>query len=92
MPTEPAGCDPGRIDEQSGGLATDWCPRETLYSESYVPGSEPTEFCPLHGPGLLGVPYRPPTSDTLSDELLGRDPAPAPADTERVRVNPRFRF
>ena len=79
------------VDELSGGLVTDWCPLDTRVSESFIPGTEPTEFCDLHGPGLLGVPYRPPTADTLSDELLGA-PGPAPADTERVRVNPRFRF
>lgn len=87
----PRGLTSRTVDEQSGGLATDWCPRETLYTEIYVPGSEPTDYCPLHGPGLLGVPYRPYAADTLSDEVIG-DPGPAPADTERVRVNPRFRF
>jgi penicillin-binding protein 1A len=80
------------IDEQSGRVATDWCPRETLYQESYVPGTEPTEFCDLHGPGIYGLPPLPQRVDTLSDELLGDQQAPPPPDTARVRVNPRFRF
>ena len=91
----PAGLTSRLVDEQSGRLATDWCPRDALYAEVYIPGTEPTEFCDLHGPGLLGVPYTPPSVDTLSDELIGdpnAPPPPPPPDTARVRVNPRFRF
>ena len=37
------------IDMQSGGLATDKCPPESVRIEYFVPGTEPTEYCPLHG-------------------------------------------
>ena len=82
------------VDRQSGRLATDWCPLESLYTENYIAGTEPAEFCDLHGPGVFGAPLRPTPRDTLSDEqpMPGDSVAPPPTDTARVRVNPRFRF
>lgn len=38
------------VDETSGLLATQWCPLDVVYREIYLPGSEPTETCDLHGP------------------------------------------
>ena len=46
------------IDAESGKLATEWCPLESLTEEVYLPGTEPTESCDLHAPGLFGVPLR----------------------------------
>lgn len=38
------------VDETSGLLATQWCPAGEVYREIYLPGTEPTETCDLHGP------------------------------------------
>ncbi len=37
-----------RIDNTTGYRATDFCPREAVYFEWFIPGTEPTEFCPYH--------------------------------------------
>lgn len=37
------------IDVASGGMATDKCPPEQVRIEYFMPGTEPTEYCPLHG-------------------------------------------
>ena len=37
------------IDRESGLLATDDCPYEQVRIEYFLPGTEPTEYCPLHG-------------------------------------------
>ncbi len=47
------------IDDESGQLATQWCPSDHVREEIYIPGTEPTTACDLHGPGILGVPLRP---------------------------------
>ncbi len=38
------------VDRTTGLLANAWCPAELIYSESYVPGTEPRELCDVHGP------------------------------------------
>lgn len=38
------------VDKTTGLLANEWCPTELIYSESYVPGTEPRESCDVHGP------------------------------------------
>lgn len=43
------------IDVESGGLATDKCPPENVRIEYFLPGTEPTEYCPLHGGGPNAV-------------------------------------
>jgi penicillin-binding protein 1B len=43
----PAGIVPETVDPQSGQLATNLCPRTT--EEYFVAGSEPTQYCELHG-------------------------------------------
>jgi penicillin-binding protein 1A len=48
------------VDETSGLLATQWCPAELIYREVYLEGTEPTEYCDIHGP--FGVRLR----DTVS--------------------------
>ncbi len=39
-----------RIDNSTGYRATDFCPRESVYFEWFIPGTEPSEFCPIHNP------------------------------------------
>ncbi|MGQ0813102.1 MAG: penicillin-binding protein 1A [Gemmatimonadota bacterium] len=43
------------IDDQSGGLATEKCPPENVRIEYFLPGTEPTEYCPLHGGGPSAI-------------------------------------
>jgi penicillin-binding protein 1A len=58
-----------QVDDETGQLATAWCPPDHVYTEIYLPGTEPTQACELHGPhGILGTP------------LLGKPVLPA-ADT-----------
>ncbi|HXZ12581.1 MAG TPA: PBP1A family penicillin-binding protein [Candidatus Sulfotelmatobacter sp.] len=47
----PAGVIEMQIDPQTGGLATSSCPQSEL--EYFVAGTEPTQFCELHGGGHL---------------------------------------
>ncbi|HWA40824.1 MAG TPA: penicillin-binding transpeptidase domain-containing protein, partial [Gemmatimonadales bacterium] len=50
------------IDKSTGELAWPYCPRELHFVESYLPGTEPKEYChvhalnPLGGGGLTGQP------------------------------------
>lgn len=37
-----------RIDRETGGLATSSCPPEHVVEEWFIPGTEPTRYCPLH--------------------------------------------
>ena len=46
----PEGLHLARIDNTTGYLATDFCPRQTVYFEWFIPGTAPTEFCPYHNP------------------------------------------
>ncbi|HTL04300.1 MAG TPA: PBP1A family penicillin-binding protein [Gemmatimonadales bacterium] len=38
------------IDEGTGYLSTPFCPPDQVRHEYYIPGTEPTERCPLHSP------------------------------------------
>ncbi len=44
-----------RIDHDTGYLATGWCPRESTSHEWFIPGTEPTEYCPVHNPFAGGI-------------------------------------
>ena len=46
------------VDVQSGKLASPACPGTQVRTELFASGTEPTEVCDLHGPGLLGQPIR----------------------------------
>jgi penicillin-binding protein 1A len=42
------------VDRQTGKKFTPFCPKDSLVVESFLPGTEPREFCPIHnfwGPG-----------------------------------------
>jgi penicillin-binding protein 1A len=44
------------IDKTTGYKATPFCPKEVHYIESFIPGTEPAEFCPIHSPfGAVGT-------------------------------------
>lgn len=38
------------IDRTTGFRATPFCPREYVETRSFLPGTEPKEFCPIHTP------------------------------------------
>ena len=68
-----------QVDGESGKLATDWCPPARVYDEIFIPGTEPTEPCDLHGPGAHGG-------------LIGRSVGDSLPDSLDVGVDPEFRF
>ncbi len=54
------------IDKTTGYKATPFCPKDVHYIESFIPGTEPTAFCPIHSPfGSVGG-------------VMGGSPAPPP--------------
>jgi penicillin-binding protein 1A len=43
------------IDKTTGYKATPFCPKDVHYIESFIPGTEPNAFCPIHSPfGSVG--------------------------------------
>lgn len=49
------------IDNTTGYRFTDFCPPQTRDFEWFLPGTEPTEFCPIHSPFRAGISLRPGT-------------------------------
>ena len=67
----PAGLTALDIDKTTGYKATPFCPKDVHYIESFIPGTEPTGFCPIHSPfgnvgGVMGgsgpAPGQPPST------------------------------
>jgi 1A family penicillin-binding protein len=50
----PAGVEQHAIDTQTGKLANGPCPSGQVVREWFLPGTAPTEECPLHRGGLVG--------------------------------------
>jgi penicillin-binding protein 1A len=46
----PEGLELAQVDGTTGYRATDFCPRQSVYFEWYIPGTAPTRFCPYHNP------------------------------------------
>ena len=72
----PAGLTALDIDKTTGYKATPFCPKDVHYIESFIPGTEPTGFCPIHSPfgsvgGVMGGTGPTPTT--------GQPPSTAPA-------------
>jgi len=69
----PTGLIERTVDRTTGKLATAWCPAEAVYTEVYVPETEPRETCDVHGPwgtrewadslGVVSDSLAPPVSD-----------------------------
>jgi 1A family penicillin-binding protein len=64
------------IDPETGYLATPECPEKR--EEFYIPGTEPTDYCPEHGGGLAKPSASPPLPG--SD---GHEPAQAVKETQK---------
>jgi penicillin-binding protein 1A len=43
------------VDKTTGYKATPFCPKDVHYIESFIPGTEPAAFCPVHSPFGSGV-------------------------------------
>ena len=67
----PAGVMQATVDPQSGQLATPSCPQNT--QEYFVTGSEPTQYCELHGGGRVAQ-----SGSWLSHLFGGGDKSAAP--------------
>lgn len=50
----PSGLTFQEIDASTGYIVTSFCPTDVRAVESYLPGTEPTQFCPVHSPFRLG--------------------------------------
>src|ERR687898_1537522 len=54
--SRPSGLSALDVDKTTGYKATPFCPKDVHYIESFIPGTEPTAFCPVHSPfGSIGV-------------------------------------
>ena len=49
----PQGLITRRVDSKTGLLASRWCPEENAYTEVFLPGTEPTEYCEMTGPSFF---------------------------------------
>ena len=72
----PSGLSALDIDKTTGYKATPFCPKDVHYIESFIPGTEPTGFCPIHSPvgsvgGVMG--------GTGPSPVSGPPPSTAPA-------------
>jgi penicillin-binding protein 1A len=84
------------IDKTTGYKATPFCPKDVHYIESFIPGTEPTAFCPIHSPfgslgGVMGgagqappAPGSPPGGPASGTGKPGVPQRPTPADTSRT--------
>jgi len=44
------------IDKPSGKLASEWCPEERRFTELFLPGTEPTEYCDVRDARMVENP------------------------------------
>ncbi len=76
----PDGVVTAQIDTTSGSLATSSCPENVIRNEYYITGTQPVQFCPIHGSNQLAnfenLPIAPPPPDGLQAAPL----PPIPAD------------
>jgi len=87
--SRPAGLAALDVDKTTGYKATPFCPKDVHYIESFIPGTEPGAFCPVHSPfGSIGVlggdsPQPDPHSGAPSTVPGASPPAPqsSPAGT-----------
>jgi penicillin-binding protein 1A len=73
--SRPGGLTALDVDKTTGYKATPFCPKDVHYIESFIPGTEPTAFCPVHSPfgSMTGV-----MGGTGPDAAGGNTGAPAP--------------
>jgi penicillin-binding protein 1A len=78
------------VDKTTGYKATPVCPKDVHYIESFIPGTEPAAFCPVHSPfgsmggvmGGSGPDAAPNTGASPTAPAVGApSPPPAPGGT-----------
>jgi len=75
------------VDESTNMLATQYCPKDLVAVEYYLPGTEPIQPCSVHtGPGIVPDTGAVPGQTPLAP--ASRDTSRRP-DTLRVRRPPR---
>ncbi len=82
----PAGLSALDIDKTTGYKATPFCPKDVHYIESFIPGTEPSAFCPIHSPfgavgGVMGGSGQPPVQLPGTAPLPTAPAAPPPAQS-----------
>jgi penicillin-binding protein 1A len=80
----PAGLTALDIDKTTGYKATPFCPKDVHYIESFIPGTEPNAFCPIHSPfgsvgGVMGGTGQAPAPLPGTAPLPTAPAAPPPA-------------
>ncbi|MDQ3209207.1 MAG: PBP1A family penicillin-binding protein [Gemmatimonadota bacterium] len=83
--SRPAGLSALDVDKTTGYKATPFCPKDVHYIESFIPGTEPTAFCPVHSPfGSIGVmggespdPAQPPAGPPTAPGVGSPKPPPS---------------
>ena len=72
--TMPEGIVAKQVDRRTGLLASDACPADRLYTDYFIPGTEPTGLCDPNADsgGLFGVPLGKPIPDTIARQLQER--------------------
>ncbi|MDF3052220.1 MAG: penicillin-binding protein family [Geminicoccaceae bacterium] len=80
--SRPAGLSALDVDKTTGYKATPFCPKDVHYIESFIPGTEPAAFCPVHSPfgsiGVMGGESPEPQPTTLGPPTAPAVGSPAP--------------
>jgi penicillin-binding protein 1A len=83
----PEGVVAAEVDNTTGYLATAFCPGEVHYIESFIPGTEPSEYCPVHTQGIF-TPFGI-GGATPNDSATTTAPLPGQARPDSARQDPR---
>lgn len=65
------------VDRQSGERFSPFCPRDSISVESFLPGTEPRDYCRIHDPwggGVQGNPLQPQTREPAGNPLTNPRP------------------
>ncbi len=65
------------VDRQSGERFSPFCPRDSISVESFLPGTEPRDYCRIHDPwggGVQGNPLQPQPRDQSGNPLSNPRP------------------
>ncbi|HKS25745.1 MAG TPA: PBP1A family penicillin-binding protein [Thermoanaerobaculia bacterium] len=100
----PPGITTAETDETSGGLATPYCPKNTIVQDAFKEGTQPTVPCPLHSPAAVPPPaldqFGNPialdttgatTTDTTATQYAPPPTAPPPPSTETTLTGGIFK-
>jgi penicillin-binding protein 1B len=85
----PQGIAFAEVDERSGGLVTQFCPRNVIVNEAFKTGTEPTISCPTHSANAPVTPV--PMYDEFGNLIptsTDTNAAPPPTDTGGFNVPP----